>query len=78
MLHIHIAVFAPGESPFVTQLYVKGDPHNQYDFLFKHVPSERRHLVMADFRRDSQSEVELNASFDIILNRTDGTPQQVS
>ena len=76
--HIHIAVFAQGESPFVTQLYVKGDLRNQQDFLFRRLPRERQHLVLADFKPDSQSQAELKAEFDIILNRTDGTPQQSS
>ena len=73
--HIHVAVFARGETPFVTQLYVKGESRNQHDFLFNRVPSERQHLVLADFTANNQSGAELKAGFDIILNRTDGTPQ---
>jgi len=74
--HIHIAVFARGEPTFVTQLYIKGDSRNQRDFLFKRVPGERQHLIMADFTRNNQPGAEFKAKFDIILNRTDGTPQQ--
>ena len=32
--HIHTAVFLPGERPFVTQIYIAGEPRNQEDFLF--------------------------------------------
>ena len=74
--HIHVAVFAPGETPFVTQLYVKDDPGNAEDFLFRRLPVERRHLVLAEFKTDHTSAVELKASFDIVLDRVDGTPQQ--
>ena len=73
--HIHVAVFQQGESPFVTQLYVEGDNRNQHDFLFNHVPADRRHLVMADFIASHHSGARLKASFDIILDRTVGTPQ---
>jgi protocatechuate 3,4-dioxygenase beta subunit len=72
--HIHIAVLPDDEQPFVTQLYVEGEPQNQHDFLFKRVPVERRHLVTAAFNRSSRPGAELEAQFDIILNRSDGTP----
>lgn len=75
--HIHIAVFAPGETPFVTQLYIQDDPRNAQDFLFNRVPAERRHLVMAEFQRSNQPDTELKAQFDIVLNRSDGTPQHI-
>ena len=72
--HIHVAVFPESESPFVTQLYVKGEAQNASDFLFKRVPAERRHLVVADFQALDDSSGLLRADFDIILNRRDGTP----
>lgn len=74
--HIHVAVFAENAAPFVTQLYVKDDPLNQQDFLFNHVPADRRHLVMAEFKPAQHGDAELQASFDIILDRSDGTPIQ--
>ena len=73
--HIHIAIFQQGELPFVTQLYVEGDARNQHDFLFNRVPADRRHLVMADFTASNHSGAKLKANFDIILNRSAGTPQ---
>jgi len=72
--HIHLAVFPENEKPFVTQLYVRGDPRNQDDFLFNHVPVERRHLVTAEFLESGQEGGSLEARFDIILDRHDGTP----
>jgi len=72
--HIHVVVFPENEKPFVTQLYVRGDPRNQDDFLFNHVPGERRHLVTADFLESGQEGGSLEARFDIILDRHDGTP----
>ena len=73
--HIHIAVFPQGEPPFVTQLYIKNEPRNQADFLFMRVPSERRHLVTASFIESKHPEAKFDANFNIILNRTDGTPE---
>jgi protocatechuate 3,4-dioxygenase beta subunit len=72
--HIHIAVFAPQSPPFVTQLYIKGEPGNADDFLFKRVPAERRHLVQADFVAADRPGVALQAHFDLVLGGTDGTP----
>ncbi len=74
--HIHVAVFPPGETPFVTQLYVKDDPRNAEDFLFQSIPLERQHLLLAEFKPARPSAPELEARFDIILARNDGTPQQ--
>lgn len=67
--HIHVAVFPPGEPPFVTQLYVKGEPRNTQDFLFNRVPVERRELVMTEFL-PIYGGVELGAHFDIVLGLT--------
>jgi protocatechuate 3,4-dioxygenase beta subunit len=69
--HIHMAVFADGAEPFVTQLYVKGEPRNASDFLFTRIPPDRRELVMAEFAPATHGNAELEASFDIVLG---GTP----
>ena len=76
--HIHIAVFPPGEQPFVTQLYVKGEPENKTDFLFNHLPEDRKHLVLADFVRVEEKSISYQATFDIILDRDSGTPMDIS
>ncbi|MDH3281748.1 MAG: protocatechuate 3,4-dioxygenase [Gammaproteobacteria bacterium] len=73
--HIHMAVFAEGAPPFVTQLYINGEPRNADDFIFNHIPDERRQLVVADFVTAQGSDAELKASFDIVLAGAGGTPQ---
>jgi protocatechuate 3,4-dioxygenase beta subunit len=72
--HIHMAVFAPQSTPLVTQLYVQGEARNTADFLFNRVPAERRHLVQAEFLAAELPDVELQASFDLVLGGADGTP----
>ena len=68
--HIHVAVFPPEGSAFVTQLYVAGDPRNAEDFLYRRVPAERRHLVTTPFEPAVEGEAELAARFDIVLGAT--------
>lgn len=75
--HIHIAVFPRGEDPFVTQLYIAGEERNETDFLYMGVPSEKRHLVTAEFNPSTLPGAKQQARFDIILNRTDGTPRDI-
>lgn len=72
--HIHIAVFRDGEEPFVTQLYVKREPRNDADFLFRRIAPERRALVLADFLPATDPDAELRAVFDLVLAGRDGTP----
>ena len=73
--HIHMAVFPEGTQAFVTQLYVKGEARNAGDFLFRHIPVERRHLVLADFAPAQDGGATLAANFDIVLGGADGTPR---
>lgn len=68
--HIHVAVFFEGERPFVTQLYVRGEPLNARDWLFNRIPAAQRDLVLADFTPSGQSDVELSAIFNIVLALT--------
>lgn len=72
--HIHVAVFPAGADPFVTQLYVQGEPRNASDFLFNRIPVERRSLVLADFVSAHEGEAGLRAQFDVVLGGTEGTP----
>jgi protocatechuate 3,4-dioxygenase beta subunit len=72
--HIHVAVRPEWDPPFVTQLYVRGDPRNERDFLFRRIPAERRHLVQADFSAAAAGEARLAAVFDIVLGG-EGTPR---
>ncbi|UCB55007.1 MAG: hypothetical protein JSW45_00235 [Thiotrichales bacterium] len=73
--HIHVAVFPQGEDPFITQLYIAGEQRNESDFLYNRIPRDKRELVTAEFKPATTAGTEQQASFDIILNRTDGTPQ---
>lgn len=73
--HIHVAVFPADEHPFITQLYIAGEERNETDFLYNYIPSNKRHLVTAQFEASTTPGADQQASFDIILNRTDGTPQ---
>ena len=73
--HIHVAVFPQGEDPFITQLYIAGEQRNGTDFLFNRIDWDKRDLVTAEFKPATTAGAEQQASFDIILNRTDGTPQ---
>ena len=68
--HIHVAVFPPGEAPFVTQLYVRHEPRNAEDFLFRRVPSESRDRVTAEFVPAPAAGVDFQARFDIVLGAT--------
>jgi protocatechuate 3,4-dioxygenase beta subunit len=63
--HIHVAVYPAGDKPFVTQLYVAGEPRNDGDFLYRRIPSDRRHLVTADFVATEQGR--LRADWDLFL-----------
>jgi protocatechuate 3,4-dioxygenase beta subunit len=66
--HIHAAVFQEGASPFVTQVYVAGEPLNQRDGLFMHVPEALRPLLLADFVPVDDPVAALSAQFDFVLS----------
>ena len=72
--HIHMAVFLPGQGPFVTQLYVADEPRNQSDFLFQRLRAEQRERVVADFLPLNRGGAELAAQFDIVLAGDRVTP----
>lgn len=65
--HIHVAVFPDGQRPFVTQLYVAGDPGNASDWLYQRIPVEQRGLVSADFRPVTGSSASFTANWDLVL-----------
>ncbi len=73
--HIHVAVLVPDTAPFITQLYVRGEPRNAEDFIFNRVPAERREMVLADFVPAVSDAAELRAEFGIVLAGADGTPR---
>lgn len=65
--HVHVAVYPPGERPFVTQLYVAGETRNADDFLYRRIPVEQRPLVTAAFEPATSGEAELSARWDIVI-----------
>ena len=65
--HIHVAVYPPGQRPFVTQLYVAGEAQNADDFLYRRIPVEKRPLVTAAFEPASTGDAEFSASWDIVI-----------
>lgn len=65
--HIHVAVFVDEDAPFVTQLYVAGDPRNNDDFLYRRIPVERRDRVTAVFAESRAPGVEYTATWDMVL-----------
>ena len=48
--HIHVAVQGPGFERLVSQIYVKGEPGNNRDFLFNALPPAARQRVLVDFQ----------------------------
>ncbi len=66
--HIHVAVYPPGERPFVTQLYVAGEERNDSDFLYRRIPAENRHLITAAFESVTGGPAELQARWDVVLD----------
>lgn len=69
--HIHVAVYPPkGAVPFVTQLYVAGDPRNEGDFLYQRVPGDLRPLVTTEFIPTTSGGDTLTAQWDIVLGVT--------
>lgn len=64
--HIHFRVTTPSNEQLTTQLYVRGDPGNASDFLFKRL-GERQERVLADFIASDDDSAELMARFDLVL-----------
>ena len=70
--HIHFKIKRRGESEFVTQCYVKGNPQNERDGVFRGIrDAKARESVLVDFKPIENSKLgELEARFDIILGVT--------
>jgi protocatechuate 3,4-dioxygenase, beta subunit len=72
--HIHFAVAAPGLPPFVTQMYVAGEPLNERDSILQGVrdPAARARLIVPLRPAPEAAQKALAASFDIVLDSTAG------
>ena len=62
--HIHVKVKLAGRELLTTQLYVAGDPHNERDFLWRHLGEEGQRAVTVPFMQGADG---LRASFPIVL-----------
>ena len=69
--HIHVAVNHHGHHVLTTQLYVKGEPSNERDGVFRGIRDERqREAVLVDFKPLKKAKDELSARVDIVLGVT--------
>lgn len=70
--HIHVKVKRGEKELLVTQLYVKGEPRNEKDFILTGIKDAKaRQSVIVDFAPISGSRIgELAANFDIVLGAT--------
>ncbi len=67
--HIHFKIKTKGHEPWTTQLFVKGEPGNQRDGIWRRIGDQQaRDSVTVDFVPIKESRVgELAARFDIVL-----------
>ena len=70
--HIHFKVKIKGKDALTTQCYVKGNPQNERDGVFRGIRDQRaRESVLVDFSPIKDSRIgELAAKFDIVLGLT--------
>ncbi len=69
--HIHFAINKNGHRLLTTQLYVKNNPDNERDFIFRNSGRASHDLLSAPFKPLPGSEIgELTANFDIVLGKT--------
>jgi len=70
--HIHVAINQNGRRVLTSQLYVKGEPLNERDGIYRGIRDEKaRDLVTVDFKPVKDSQLgELTAAADIILGAT--------
>jgi len=70
--HIHFAVKMKGREKWTTQCYVKGEPQNEHDGIYKEISDPKaRASVTVDFAAVKGSRIgELAARFDIVMGFT--------
>jgi protocatechuate 3,4-dioxygenase beta subunit len=74
--HIHFAINKHGQRILTTQLYIKGDPRNEKDFLFNQAKTpEAKATLVTDFKPIEESKTgELAANWNVILGHTPEDP----
>jgi protocatechuate 3,4-dioxygenase, beta subunit len=70
--HIHYKIRRKGKELLTTQCYVKGEPQNEKDFIYKSIrDAKARDSVTVDFTPIPESKIgELAAKFDVVLGLT--------
>lgn len=69
--HIHFAINQGGKRMLTTQCYVKGEPQNARDGIYRSLGDEGAALCTVDFKPLEGSPAgELTAEFDIVIGRT--------
>jgi protocatechuate 3,4-dioxygenase, beta subunit len=70
--HIHFKIRKSGKELLTTQCYVKGEPQNEKDFVYKSIRDPKaRDAVTVDFAPIRESRIgELAAKFDVVLGFT--------
>jgi len=69
--HVHFAVKTKGREKWTTQLFVKGDPGNSKDPLYRDIPDKDKKSVTVDFLPLKSSRIgELTARFDLVMGFT--------
>src|SRR5205809_928791 len=70
--HIHFAIKMKGHAKWTTQCYVKGEPQNERDGIYKEIKDPKaRDSVTVDFAPVNGSRIgELAAKFDIVMGFT--------
>jgi protocatechuate 3,4-dioxygenase beta subunit len=70
--HVHYQVTAPGRAPFVTQLYVEGEPRNSSDGILNGIQNaaQRASVIVPWVPVPGSQIAELAAKFDIVLGFT--------
>jgi protocatechuate 3,4-dioxygenase beta subunit len=70
--HIHFAIKFKGQEKWTTQCYVKGEPENERDGVFRQIKDQKaRNSVLVDFGPLKGSPAgELQAKFDVVMGLT--------
>lgn len=70
--HIHVAIKMKGREKWTTQCYIKGDPGNERDGIYRSITDpKQRESVTIDFAAMKESKIgELSAKFDIVMGFT--------
>ena len=75
--HIHYAILHDGKRMLTTQLYVKGDPQNEEDFLFREAKTAAaKATIVTDFTPIPGSKTgELTARWNVVIGMTPEDPK---